>query len=154
MSVLGYLQSLVVLLALVFIVIGGLLYITSGGNDGQIKTAKGAITAAVIGLAIGIAAPTFLREIATILGWSGDQSAIAGASSLYTILLNTLNFLLGIVGVLAVIMLVIGGFMYLTAAGDEKRIDTGKDIIKYSIIGIVVVLSALVIVKQVVALLI
>ena len=150
-SVLSYLQGIVVLLALLFIVIGGVMYITSGGSDSQTKAAKATITAAMIGLAIGVAAPTFLKEIAKILGWSGEQSAISNAPSLSTILLNTLNFLLGVTGVLAIIMLVIGGFMYLTAAGTEKRVDTAKDIVKYSIFGIIVVLSALIIVKQIAA---
>ena len=46
-------------------------------------------------------------------------------------------------------MLVVGAFMYLTAAGDEDRIDTGKKIVKYSIIGIAIALAALVLVRQV-----
>ena len=39
--------------------------------------------------------------------------------------------------------------MYLTAYGDEKRIDTGKKTITYAILGIVVTLAALVIVRQI-----
>ena len=148
---LSYLQGIIVLLALLFIVIGGVMYITSAGDDKRITAAKATITAAMIGLAIGIAAPTFLKEIAKILGWSGNQTAISGAPALSTIILNALNFLLGVTGVLAIIMLVIGGFMYLTAAGDEKRVDTAKDIVKNSIFGIVIVLSALIIVKQIAA---
>jgi hypothetical protein len=38
--------------------------------------------------------------------------------------------------------------MYLTAYGDEKRIDTAKSIVKYSLIGIVIVLAALILVRQ------
>jgi glucose uptake protein GlcU len=56
---------------------------------------------------------------------------------------------LSIVGVVALIMLVVGAFMYLTAAGEEDRIDTGKSIVKYSIIGIAIALAALVLVRQV-----
>jgi hypothetical protein len=44
---------------------------------------------------------------------------------------------------------VIGGGMYLTAYGDEKKIDSGKKIVTYAIIGIVVALSALVVVRQI-----
>lgn len=116
------------------------------------KTAKGAITAAMIGLAIGLAAPSFLKEIGTVLGWGAVSStAVAGAATLSQIATSVLNFLLSIVGVLAIIMLVVGAIMYLTAAGDEDRIDTGKKIVTYSIIGIAVALSALVIVSQIAA---
>lgn len=151
-SILGTLQGIIVILSLVFIVIGAVLYITSAGNDKQMETAKGAITASMIGLALGLAAPSFLKEIGTVLGWGAvDSSSVAGAQTLSQIATNVLNFLLSVVGVLAIIMLVVGGIMYLTAAGDEDRIDTGKSIVKYSIIGIAVALAALVIVSQIAA---
>ena len=73
----------------------------------------------------------------------------AGALSLGGILQNVLNFLLSMVGILAIIMLVIGGLLYFAAAGDEKRADTAKSIVKFSIIGIAVSLAALVIVTQI-----
>lgn len=151
-SLLGTLQGIIVILSLVFIVIGAVLYITSAGNDKQMTMAKGAITASMIGLAIGLAAPSFLKEIGTVLGWGAvDSSAVAGARTLSQIARSVLDFLLSIVGVLAIIMLVVGGIMYLTAAGNEDQIDSGKKIVKYSIIGIAVALAALVIVSQIAA---
>jgi hypothetical protein len=59
-----------------------------------------------------------------------------------------LNFLLGIVGILSMIGLVWGGSTYLTAYGDEKRIESGRKMITASIIGIVIALGALAIVNQ------
>ena len=80
----------------------------------------------------------------------GDTSTADPAGlSLLEIAANVLNLLLSILGIIAIISLVIGGGMYLTAYGDEKRIDTAKQIVKYSIIGIIVALGALVIVKQI-----
>lgn len=149
--VLTFLQSFIVILALIFIVIGAFLYITSSGDSGRITTAKNCITAALIGLAIGIAAPAFLRQISDILGWNA-ATLPAGVGTNLTLIeigTNILNFLLSVVGVVALIMLVVGAFMYLTAAGDEDRIDTGKKIVKYSIIGITIALAALVLVRQV-----
>lgn len=150
---LSALQGIIVTLALVFLVFGGVLYIISAGNEGRIKTAKSAITAAMIGLAIGIAAPSFLKEISTILGWTSaggsEPGAVTDALSLGAILQNVLNFLLSMVGILAIIMLVIGGIMYFAAAGDEKRADTAKSIVRFAIIGITVSLASLVIVTQI-----
>ena len=146
------LQGIIVVLAIIFIVIGGILYITSTGDDKRMETAKACITGALIGLALAIAAPSFLKQISIILNWNG-ASAVSSAPTLSTIALNVLNFLLGIVGILAIIMMIVGGVMYLTSAGDEDRIDTAKKIILYSIIGIAVSLAALVIVRQIAALL-
>lgn len=154
-SLLTFLQTFIVMLALIFIIIGALLYVTSAGNDGRMETAKKCILGAVIGLALGIAAPAFLREISSILGWTaGPASLPAGVGtslSLLQIATNVLNFLLTVIGILAIIMLVIGGMMYLLAAGDEDRIDKGKKIVKYSIIGIIIALGSMVLVRQLAA---
>lgn len=119
------------------------------------ETAKKCILGALIGLALGIAAPAFLREISGILGWAqGPASLPAGVGTSLTLMqiaANVLNFLLTIIGILAIIMLVIGGMMYLLAAGDEDRIDQGKKIVKYSVIGIFIALASMVIVRQLAA---
>lgn len=148
-GVLGFARNIVVILALVFLVIGAILYITSGGNDKRIGAAKSAITAALIGLAIVMVAPAFLKELAGVLGWSDLPSQASDALSLTQIATNVLNFLLSVIGIIAIIMFLIGGMMYLTSAGDEKRAETGKGIVKAAIIGIIVAFSALVIVKQI-----
>lgn len=148
-ALLDGLQGIIVTLALVFLVVGAVLYVTSAGNEKQIETAKNAIYAAMIGLALGIAAPSFLKEIATILGWGSVPVSVSASASITTILLNVLNFLLNILGVLAIVMMVIGGFMYLTSAGDEDRIDRGKKILIWSIVGVIVALASLIIVRQI-----
>lgn len=149
-SVLGSLQAIIAILSIIFIVIGGILYMTAAGDEGRVRTAKGAITAAMVGLALGIGAPSFLKQIGETLGWGDIVSGpVSEAETLAGIATNVLNFLLSIVGVIGIIMLVIGGLMYLTAAGDEDRINSGKKIVNYSIIGIAVALAALVIVTQI-----
>ena len=150
-SLLQTLQRIIVTLALVFLVIGAILYIVSGGNEERMGTGKKAITAAMIGLALGLAAPSFLREIGEVLGWGPyvDKTAVAGYRSLTEIALSVLNFLLSIVGILGIIMFIVGGLFYLTAAGDEDQIESGKKIVKYAIIGIIVAFGSLVIVTQI-----
>lgn len=149
-KLLSTLQGIIVTLALVFLVIGAILYIISAGNETRMETGKKAILAAMIGLAIGLAAPSFLKEIGEVLGWGETNSALVdSAPTLTSIALKVLHFLLSIVGILAIIMLIIGGLAYLTAAGDEERIETGKKIVTYSIIGIIIAFGALVIVTQI-----
>ncbi|NCU42078.1 MAG: hypothetical protein EOM19_05175 [Candidatus Moranbacteria bacterium] len=151
-ALLAALQGIIVLLSIVFIVIGAVMYVTSAGNEGMVKLAKGAILASMIGLAIGIAAPTFLKEIYDILDATPEVTIpeeVESATPLRDILTNTLNFLLAIIGVLSMIMLVVGGIMYLLSGGDEKRIDTGKKIVVFSLIGLTVALASLILVRQI-----
>jgi hypothetical protein len=147
LSVLIYLQNIIAGLAVIFIIIGALQYIFSAGNEEKVVRVKKTITSSLIGFSISIAAPSFLHEIAQILGWTG---AVGGNPiTLSGLILIVLNFLLSLVGGLALIFMIIGAIFYLTSAGDEERIDKAKKMIKYSIIGITVALSALVIVKQI-----
>jgi hypothetical protein len=148
-SFLNNLQGIIVTLSIIFIVIGGLFYITSAGDEKRITTAKGALTAALIGLAIGIAAPSFLKEISTALGWNSAPSSITSALSLTEILLKILNFLLSIAGVISLIMMIVGGVTYTISAGDEDMIKRAKKIFLFSVIGIALTLAAMVIVRQI-----
>lgn len=52
------------------------------------------------------------------------------------------NYAIGIVGVIAVIVLMIGGIIWLTAAGNNHQIDQAKKLIGGSVIGVFLVLSA------------
>ncbi len=152
-SILGFLQGIIAILSLIMIVIGSLIYMTAAGDDKKLGTGKMIITASLVGLALALAAPSFLKQIGEILGWgTTDSSDVAGAKTILEILQTALNFLLSVVGIIAIIMLVVGGLMYLLSAGDEDRMKTGKTIVIYSLIGIAVALSALVLVTQVVRL--
>ncbi|MGW8185122.1 MAG: hypothetical protein ACWGHO_03350 [Candidatus Moraniibacteriota bacterium] len=148
-SLLNSLQGIIVVISMIFIVVGALLYMMSAGNESRMTVAKGAIVAAVIGLAIGIAAPSFLKEIYTALSASTTNAAVNAAPSLAAIALKVLNFLLSVTGTIAIIMLVAAGIAYLTAAGNEGQIETAKKMTTWAIIGIAVALGALVIVKQI-----
>jgi len=56
---------------------------------------------------------------------------------------NTIaNWLITLVSSLAVTTLIIGGFLMIISGGDESRLETGKTIFTYSLIGLVVTLSA------------
>ncbi|HHE45797.1 MAG TPA: hypothetical protein ENL05_00380 [Candidatus Moranbacteria bacterium] len=151
-SILEHLMGIIALIAIIFIIIGGIIYMMSSGNETMVTRAKKTWTGAVIGLAIALASPTFLKEIQKILGGDKSHNAqdwVAHALTIKQIAMNVLSLLLSVIGIIAIIALVVGGGMYLTAYGDERKIDTGKKTITYAIIGIGVSLAALVVVRQI-----
>lgn len=62
-----------------------------------------------------------------------------------------INVVIGIVGFLAVLMIIFGGITYTTSAGDPGKVKKAKDTIMYGIIGLVVALLAFAIVNFVLA---
>jgi hypothetical protein len=65
-----------------------------------------------------------------------------GNGSLHDLFSKVTSILFFIIGALAVIMLIVGGIMYVTSAGDSKRVESAKNTILYAIIGIVVAVFA------------
>lgn len=63
---------------------------------------------------------------------------------------NVVEFLLIIIGVLAVIFIIIGAFKYITSAGDTAKLKQARDTILYSVAGLVVAMLAFAIVEFVV----
>jgi hypothetical protein len=57
------------------------------------------------------------------------------------------DFIVGFIAILALVFLVVGGAMLLFSGGSQEYIDRGKRIIKASIIGVVLVLTAWIIVN-------
>lgn len=55
---------------------------------------------------------------------------------------NVLNAIYGIIGVIAVVMIVIAGVKYTTSQGDPGKVQSAKNTILYSIIGLVIAIMA------------
>ncbi|HLD85876.1 MAG TPA: hypothetical protein VJA28_00310 [Patescibacteria group bacterium] len=53
-----------------------------------------------------------------------------------------INILLGFLGVLAVILVLWGGFKWMTAAGEESKIEEAKKLMGGGVIGLIIILAA------------
>lgn len=71
---------------------------------------------------------------------------ITEAPSVSSVGMNVLNFLLSVVGIIAIISLVLAGIMYVTAQGDEKRMRVAKKSAQYTILGIILAMGAMVVI--------
>ena len=66
---------------------------------------------------------------------------------LNTLIATIVNIFSVIVGIVAVIMIIMGGFKYITSNGDSNSIQSAKNTILYAIVGIVIAAFAQVIVR-------
>lgn len=55
---------------------------------------------------------------------------------------NIVNTMLFVLGIVAVVMIIFGGFKYVTANGDASKISSAKNTILYSVVGLVVAIMA------------
>lgn len=79
---------------------------------------------------------------------SGCTSS-GGTSTIESIAGNVVNIFSIIVGVIAVIMIIYGGFRYITSGGSSEKITAAKNSLIYAIVGLLIVALAQLIVHYV-----
>lgn len=72
------------------------------------------------------------------------SSGSTGVTNLITSIVNIFSL---IVGMVSVVMIIYGGFRYITSGGDSGKVTGAKNTIIYAVIGLVIVVLAQVIVK-------
>ena len=89
-----------------------------------------------------------LQEGAEAVRCTGCPSDLFGDNGVFKQITNTILY---IVGIIAVIMLIIGGIKYVVSGGDSKKVTDAKNTVLYAIIGLVVCFLAFAIVNFVIS---
>jgi cytochrome bd-type quinol oxidase subunit 2 len=74
----------------------------------------------------------------------GDVPTIYGLEEMVA---NILNIIIGLAGVVLLLMLIGGGFGYITSGGDKEKAAKAKNTLTYAILGLVVILGAWLIIR-------
>ncbi len=94
-------------------------------------------------LAAGMVASVALPMVANALSLEDIGSTLGyGTADLKATVIKIINLVLGLLALIAVIMVIYGGFIWLTAAGNEENVEKAKRIISAAVIGIVIILLA------------
>lgn len=87
------------------------------------------------------------------LGTSFVETGLSGAlgtKDIRTTVAAIINVALGLLGIVAVVIILAGGFTWMTAAGNEENVDKAKKMIFAGVIGLAIILSAYAIAKFVI----
>ncbi len=76
-----------------------------------------------------------------------NMNEVTGDNKLMNRVNIIINVALGVLGLVAVVMIIMGGLNYTTSAGDAAKVKKAKDTITYGVIGLVVALLAFAIVN-------
>jgi len=100
-----------------------------------------------------IMAPAFALALpvqavdANELLWGNKESEVAGNIGLgnkdpRAVIASIIQVALGFLGIIAVVIILLGGFKWMTAGGNEEKVEESKKLITAGIIGLVIVLAA------------
>ena len=70
------------------------------------------------------------------------QNIDLGEASPEDIVVNIINWILGILALIAVIMILVGGFKWMTAGGNEEKVEGARKLLIAAVIGLVIILAA------------
>jgi hypothetical protein len=105
------------------------------------KMLKGLMIAALL-LTIAVpaisAAPAFAVDFGTNYA---NNVGLANADP-RAVAVKIIQLALGFLGILAVIIILIGGFKWMTAAGNEEQIEDAKKVLIAGVIGLVIILAS------------
>ncbi|HSX34598.1 MAG TPA: hypothetical protein VLF62_03055 [Candidatus Saccharimonadales bacterium] len=102
-------------------------------------------------MALGLLSPVALQHVSAQTSTDEVCAGIATASgagcngsnaSLNKIVSTGVNIFSTVIGIVAVIMIMVGGFKYITAGGDSGQISSAKTTIIYAIVGLIIVALA------------
>lgn len=88
-----------------------------------------------------------LQEGAEAARCDGCPANLFGDTGVFKKVTNTILY---IVGIIAVVMLIIGGIKYVVSGGDSKKVTDAKNTVLYAIIGLVIAFLAFAIVNFVI----
>ena len=114
------------------------------------KTVKQALI--VLGLMVGaVSLFSFLPTAGAQLLSTQDQ-IIPGETDLRSLVISMINYALGFLGLIAVIMVMYGGITYVISAGNDEAVGNAKKIIMFALIGLVIIMLAFAMVNWVLGL--
>jgi|SRR3989344_9253028 len=87
-----------------------------------------------------------IRLLFPIGGIAGSQSLTGPGGLIYRII----SLLLLVAGAIAVLFVIVGGYQYITAAGNEENAEKGRKTLVNAIIGVVIIVLAYVIINVIV----
>ena len=101
---------------------------------------------ATVGLASSLLLTTAAPALALIttdsLGLNYATSIGLGSADVRSTISKIIGVFLGLLGIIAVVIVLMGGFTWMTAGGNEEKVTKAKDMIIAGVIGLAIILAA------------
>src|SRR4030042_936165 len=160
---LGFIICIIV--SIIFIIIGGIRWITSGGNKEPIVSARNTVTNGVIGLSLLLSLYLIIQFINLIFGVNiggfgtpiitrielkppGQFSNLESWSP-DSLITQVIFIVIMIAALVFFFMLISGGIRFITSRGDKAVLEPSRHQIRNAIIGLVVVLSSFLLIEEI-----
>lgn len=114
----------------------------------KLKNSLAVITMASLVIAMALTATSFVSaQSADNLLWGGTQEEVGNKIGLgnedpRVIAASLINVILGFLGIIAVVIVLMGGFRWMTAGGNEDKIGEARGLLSAGVIGLIIILAS------------
>lgn len=150
LGIVAFIKAIIGSIAIFFIVLSGIRTITAQGEEDQVTNQRKSIIWIGVGLILLAIDQVIVDNIFVFPTQNNDQIQSGNVVNIIDTAGNVLRFILGFVGLITLGILVYGAATMVMNYGNDEQVQKSKTIIRNAIIGILVILSAYVIVASLV----
>lgn len=115
-------------------------------RHGQIILTIATLVLPIFAFSLVGTAPAYALEESDVWGGQKDNIQIGmgnvGDRDPRQIVAGVIKVIMGFLGIIAVVIILIGGFKWMTAGGNEEKVGEAKKLIVAGVIGLVIILAA------------
>jgi len=153
--VITFIKYIIGSFAVLMVVVNGVRLVAGGGEEENTKKAKSGIIYSLAGLMMMYLSDIVVNKVFYKLDksiYSGLEGAAPATDLQRGIgeLIGITNFVVSFVGPLLLLVILIGGVLYITAGGEEEKMNKAKRVILAGAIGLVVVYGAFALISTVI----
>lgn len=146
----NFLKAIIGTIAILFIVISGIRTLFAAGEEDQLTKQKKSLLWIGLGLILIAIDEIIIENVFIIPTQHSDQIRTSNITSIINTIGSVFQFILGFVGLIAFGALIYGAATMIMNYGNDEMVQKSRKIIRNAIIGIIVILSAYVIVATLV----
>lgn len=111
------------------------------------KIAKKIIFSLVLGLSLLAVLPVSAQTLGESDLWGGQQAEVGTSlglpqQSIQVTIANIIRVAMGLIGIVMVVIILYGGFLWMTAGGNEDKVGEAKKWIYSGVMGLIIILTA------------
>lgn len=126
-------------IAVIMIIWSGILFMTAGGKEDKVATARKALTWSIVGLVVILLAKSFPSIISNLIG--ADTGNLT-SNDIVNIFDRAANYLFTFTLILAVIVFIWNGILFMASGGQEQKITTARKALTWAIVGVAIAIAS------------
>lgn len=136
-SAASYIFTFAIPLGVIMIIWAGILFMTAGGNEQKVATARRALTWSIVGLIVAFIGKGWTNIVNNIIG-----GQITTTQGVLNALNNVANYVFSFAIALGVIMIIWAGVLFMTAAGNEQKVTLARRALTWGLVGVAIAIAS------------